>query len=174
MELSLPSLLSRCEEVGECLIWQGRIANKSPQVFMVDPTAQNGGRYVQVRRAVHELTTGKPLVKGLHPSMKCRDPKCIAFGHMVLLSAKAVAQLAGKEGKLSMPSRKAAISAGIRKSTNAKLTLEQAREIRNSTESGPVLAARYGVHRTLPSRIKRGLSWAETTRGASIFTMGAV
>ena len=44
---------------------------------------------------------------------------------------------------------------------NKKLDIDKAREIRMSTESGPVLAARYGVNRSLISRIKRGTDWKD-------------
>ena len=41
------------------------------------------------------------------------------------------------------------------------LTIEQAREIRMSDESGPVLALRYGVDKSLINGIKAGRNWKE-------------
>jgi hypothetical protein len=41
-----------------------------------------------------------------------------------------------------------------------RLTPEQAREIRESAEPGPVVAARYGISRGYVSGIRRGRNWA--------------
>ena len=41
------------------------------------------------------------------------------------------------------------------------MTLEMAREVRASNESGPVLAKRYGVDRSLIGSIRRGEVWKD-------------
>ena len=45
----------------------------------------------------------------------------------------------------------------------AKLTLDQARTIRMSDESGTVLAERYSVSRQTVNRIKAGTAWREVS-----------
>lgn len=164
MLLTLESILARCDEFGECLRWAGPVANGSSQVY-------SEGRYLQARRVVHELTKGCEIRKGYHPVMRCRDPQCLQFDHMTLLTTRQVAQLAAKEGRFSNPARRAAIAAGKRNSPTAKLSVEIAHEIFHSTESGPVLAARHNVHRSLVCRIKRGQSWARGVANSSVFNL---
>ena len=67
---------------------------------------------------------------------------------------------AGNAAKRAADARAdARVAAGKRASNQAKLTAEQAREIRESLESGPVLALRYGVNKSLINNIKRGEAW---------------
>lgn len=68
---------------------------------------------------------------------------------------------AAARGSFSSRSRAAKIAAGKRSSGAAKLTLEQAREIRASEDTGPVLAERYGVNRSLIGSIRRGVAWRD-------------
>jgi hypothetical protein len=166
---SLDSILARCDEFGDCLRWTGPMCNGSPQVFT---GRKNGNRYIQARRVVHEHSAGKAIRSDCRPIMKCRDPKCLKFDHMVLLNLKQIGALAAKEGKFSSPQRRAAITAG-RRASAPKLDMQKAREIFHSEESGPVLAERYDIHRSLVCRIKRGLAWATGTANSSVFNMVA-
>lgn len=169
--LTLESIFEHCEEVGECLIWKGRTANGSPQIHAGN---DNRPRYIQVRRFVFEQSSGEPLGANLHPVMTCRDPKCVSFGHMKPMTTKQISRLAAKEGRCSSLQKNAAIAAGRRRSCAVKLNIEIARAIRASDEPGPVLAARYGVNRSLIPRIRAGLAWREQALGASVFNLGAV
>jgi hypothetical protein len=51
--------------------------------------------------------------------------------------------------------------------SNAKLTEDQAREILRSTESKPILAARFGVRVRAINEIKSGRSWKNLQEGCS-------
>lgn len=166
MEFDLASILARCDEFGECMRWTGPKANGSPLI-------RKDGKYAMARRVVHELTTGKPIRRGHHAVMRCRDPNCLVFEHMTLLTTKQISDLAAKEGRFSTPTRRAAITAGVRKRAAAKLNLQIAREIFNSCESGPVLAARHNVHRSMITRIKRGKAWAQGVANSSVFNQAA-
>lgn len=176
MTPTLQQLYDRCDDVGECLLWRGPISNHSPQ-FYVGGFPGSGtnkkGAYRSVRRLVYECCSGHKIKAGLHPVTACRERACVRFEHLKLLTTKQIAQLASKEGRFSTPQRAIAIREGIRKSGRAKLTPEQVREIRTSTETGKALAARFGVDRSLPPRIRRGEAWQELAPNASVFNMRA-
>ena len=159
----LSAILARADEVGDCLIWRGYLANGTPQMRL-------GGRYVSVRRHIFTLL-GNPVPKGRYPVTVCREFGCIHPGHLRQCTHRQMGLLAAQEGKFSAPSRRAAITAA-RRANAPKLTLALAREIRASTEPGPALAARYGIHRSLVTRIKRGEAWADAVPIASVFTLG--
>lgn len=164
MIITLDRIFANCVEYGDCLLWQGKFSNRSPQLTV-------GRTTVQLRRLVFEQTGGEAIPAGRFPVMRCREPRCLQHKHIQLMTHKQIGALAAKEGKLSTPSRCAAVAAACQRPGHAKLTTAQAREIRLSTESGPVLAERYGIHRSLVPRIKRGEAWRETTRGASVFNL---
>jgi hypothetical protein len=89
---------------------------------------------------------------------------------MAQYTIQQVAQKAAKAGAFSRPDRCAKIAAGCQKSTNAKLTKEQAAEIRVSSESQRALAAKYGVNKSMIARIKNGTAWRAHASGASVFS----
>lgn len=176
MRPTVNELYANCDEVGECLLWRGAYCNHVPQ-FYVRGRPNGGtdkrGAFLSCRREVFEQISGKPIRKGLFPVPACRDKRCIRFEHLKLLTRKQIGQLVAKEGKFSTPQRCAAISAAIRKSKNAKLTIELAREIRNSDEDGKAIAKRLGIDKSLPPRIRRNEAWRETAPNASVFNMRA-
>lgn len=155
----LELILSRCEEDGECLCWTGPMNNGSPQVILKR-------RHRQARRIVYEHTRG-PLPSGRYPVMKCRNDRCLNGEHMTALTTAQIGRLAASEGKFATPERRLAIAAGRR--AVGKLNIEKARAIRESDEPCHVLAARYGIHRSMAARIKRGDAWQETAANASVF-----
>lgn len=53
------------------------------------------------------------------------------------------------------------------RNTEAKLTADQVQEIRASHESGSVLAARYGVHRSTVNRARAGVHWGHVAEAAA-------
>ena len=75
--------------------------------------------------------------------------------------ARDAAQRAAKKGAWKGKARAAKIASTRRANINKKLDMDKAREIRMSTESGPVLAARYGVNKSLINGIKRGTAWKD-------------
>jgi hypothetical protein len=161
---ALKALLERCDEYGDCLCWKGSFHNGSPQVWV-------GRKVVQLRPLVYDAWNGEPVPQGKRAFAGCREPRCIKPSHVIALTPQEIGAIAASEGKFSTPKRRAAVAAGRRRSTACKLTVEIAREIRTSTESGPVLAARYGIHRSLAARIKSGGAWAEGACGASVFNL---
>lgn len=148
---TMETLLARTVEEGECLLWEGSMGNARV------PQATHGGKMVPVRRLMLEFQ-GKPPTSTDFVSCTCGNHLCVSPSHIQRRTKEEHVVAMG-----SSPNRKrlarASKLASYAREHRAKLTMEQAREIRCSDESGTVLADRYGVHRCLINRIKRGEAW---------------
>lgn len=153
--LEMMWILSNCDEIGDCLIWNRSVnADGNPQYR---PAYE--GMSKLVRRTLFRLdgrTIGHRIPLGSH----CGDKRCVNPDHHFPSTMKAVARKAALRGAFSGIAKGAKIAAAKR-ITEAKLNLETAREIRMSAESGPKLAARHGVDASLIVRIKAGKCWKE-------------
>ncbi|MGV2480270.1 UNVERIFIED_CONTAM: hypothetical protein IGO34_26065, partial [Salmonella enterica subsp. enterica serovar Weltevreden] len=85
---------------------------------------------------------------------------CVNPAHLPASTISAVAKAAADRGVFSGIARAAKIAAA-RRAQSAKLDIQKARDIRMSSESGPVLAARYGVNKSRINAIKRGEAWKD-------------
>ena len=123
-----------------------------------------GETRMYAHRVAWELAHG-PIPVGLFVCHRCDNPACVRAecsvpgcthekdasaceAHLFLGTAadnNADRQAKGRSRK-----------GGIPLSTVRKLTPDQVREIRVASESGPLLAARYGVSRTMITLIRRG------------------
>lgn len=149
-------ILAKTVEEGDCLIWQGRIANGSPLVYV-------DGVYRTARRVLWEALHG-PMKPGMNATCSCREPGCVKPEHLRAASVKQIAKQAGKEGKFSSLQRRAKIAAACRK--RSQLTPEMVQRIRLA-DSGAAIARELGICRSTASKIRRGDSWR--TIGASVF-----
>lgn len=156
--LTLATIYARTEEVGDCREWLGRYVNGCPAV-------RSERHEVMVRRKVWELKNHRPVPKGNIVWANCRNPRCVWEGHVVLTTTAQRAQEAAKQGAFSTIERRMAIARGQRAS-RAKLTIEQVQAIRISGDTGPVEAAKHGIHRSLVARIRAGKAWALAGRTA--------
>lgn len=140
-------IMERTEEYGDCLLWTGATGDSG------HPIHKPSGKPCQlVRRTVwylagNELIPRQPLVA------TCREKRCINPEHTAQSTTAKISQDAAKRGKFSTLKRRAAIAAGM--THRHKLSAAAVNEIKASTDSGPVLAARHNVHRSLVTRIKR-------------------
>lgn len=151
--MTLKFIKARTEEYGDCHIWQrGVNADGYPQMKLRNHACS------LVRRIVFDLSGGK-LVERQPIVTTCGERLCVNPDHLKASTTARVSQEAAKRGAFSGIARCAKIAKSKRPS--AKLTMEIAREIRLSTETGPVLAARYGVNRSLVTRIRSGLAWRD-------------
>jgi hypothetical protein len=165
---------AKCNEIGECMVWSGNCNNHVPNFYLGQGPGSGKnklGTYFSCRRIVYEEMSGLVIPPKMYPVAMCRDKMCVRYEHIKLLTRKQIGMLLAKEGKYSSPQRRAAIAAGIRKSGKAKLTIELAREIRASSETGKAIAKRLGVDKSLPPRIRRNQAWLETASGASVFNL---
>ncbi|GKS91206.1 hypothetical protein [Acidovorax sp. SUPP2539] len=155
MNITLDQIYSRCEEVGDCWIWQGATSDTGYPIMK-----RHGGPCLLVRRVVMQLTNRPPAAR--QPvTAACEDKRCCSPKHLRLSTPSKVGKRAAANGAFSSPARGAKIAAARRAASGVKLTLDQAQEIRLSTESGPVLAERYKIHRSQVNSIKRGEAWKD-------------
>lgn len=156
--LDCMTILASCEEFADdCLLWTGVVGNTVHPIY-----TPHGRGCTLVRRDAYRLS-GRELKPRVPIANRCEEPLCVNPAHLFESTTSAIARKAAKRGVWSGLARRAKISASKRR--NAKLPggIDTARAIRASTDSGPVLAARYGVDKSLINGIKRGLVWQEYT-----------
>jgi len=173
--LTIEDIEARCKSVGDCLEWQGPYSTNGY------PIITHGKKLkAHLRKVAFNLRCGNAdddnsieVGRGLKLIMTCNNRRCLAGEHMRLLPESMVQKKAADRGAYSTPSRRAAVTAGVRsKRTNLKLTMDKAREIRADPRPQHVKAKVYGVSLSLVGRIERHQTWAETMSGASVFNMG--
>lgn len=151
--LEIMRLLDSTVEEADCILWTGATSKAGYPIYK-----PRGCGCTLVRRAMFELTKGS-LLPRVPIDTKCEERKCINPDHLFQSTTQQVAKRAAKRGAWGGARRAAKIAASKR--ATGKLTIEQAREIRMSDESGPVLALRYGVDKSLINGIKAGRNWKE-------------
>lgn len=103
-----------------------------------------GKRKVEyAHRASWNLFNGE-IPKGMFICHHCDTPACVNPNHLFIGSAKDNAQDALKKSRTVMPTTEQRLRAEDQ--PMAKLTNEQVRFIRSSSEAANILAATYGVH----------------------------
>jgi hypothetical protein len=145
----------RCEEDGDCLLWTGAVSSCGAPVMTF--TNDLGKKpTLQMRRKVWEARTGKKIPKGRYVTYTCNNPKCLE--HLELTTR---AEITSRYW--TRPDSRARLTAAATRvgRTRAKASMEVAREIRASSETLEVLAARYGISISLVSLIRRGERWKE-------------
>jgi hypothetical protein len=144
-------LATRCEEEGDCLVWQLAV-NQAGQPRYTFRNEDGKNNCMQMRRVVW-LAAGKRLRKSDLLTMKCGCQRCLNVEHMTLTTKREV---------ISKMSRDPAVRAKksreltIRKRATAKLDMEKARYIRASDKTLMVLAAELGVSAEAVSNVRRG------------------
>lgn len=142
------TIADRVVEDGDCLRWTGSCVNGHPYIRL-------SGRSMLVRRALWESERG-PIPAGRILRCTCGLQRCINLDHAKLTTYRAVGKELGALGVMSGPVRSARIAAVKRAGKQAKISQQQAREIRHSDESSTVLAARYGLSVSTVCRIRNG------------------
>lgn len=163
--MTLDDILARCDDVGECLLWRGS-CNKTSGIPMVSLSFSQRG--VSARRAVYEMS-GREIPRGHCVWPKCGNRLCLHPEHLIAGSRKQLGRHLRAQGRTRTPAVLAKCARNGR--VNARLSVEIAREIRISTASSQELADRYGVNKSTINNVRRGESWRETVRGASVFSM---
>lgn len=151
--LEIMRLLDSTEEYADCILWTGATSKTGHPIHK-----PHGCPCKLVRRSMFELAGGE-LEPRTPIDTKCEERRCINPEHLFKSTSSAIAKKAAKRGAWGGARRAAKIAASKR--ATGKLTIEQAREIRMSDESGPVLALRYGVDKSLINGIKAGRNWKE-------------
>lgn len=123
----------------------------------VNPSGYGCVRYLGRTRLAHrvawELTNGA-IPNGLRVCHKCDNPRCVNPSHLFVgTDADNVADMRSKNRQVEPPPL-----IGVR-NHNAKLTAQDVREIRASSESQVRLAAKYGVAQAQISAVKLRQTW---------------
>jgi hypothetical protein len=140
-------------EYADCILWDAATGDSGHPIYK--PV---GRCCTLVRRDVFRLC-GNDLKPRVPIDTRCGEKCCLNPKHLFESTTSAVAIRAGQRGAFSSFARRAKIAASRR--GKMKLNIEQAREIRMSDESGPVLAVKYGVNRSLINNIKRNRAWRD-------------
>lgn len=146
---TIESLKQRTIDDAGCWIWQGYYGNKVPSVY-----GPNG--MMPVRRLILDLLDKVyPKKSHLHPS--CGNGGCVNPEHIKIYTVKQHMDALRKEAHKSQ-TRIANLQKYKRKHCS-KINEDIAQEIRLSDETGPVLAEKYGVSRSLINRVRRNTAW---------------
>lgn len=171
----LEGLRQRCRinpDTG-CWHWSLSMSGRLPMVHLIHPTS---GRGVQLRgpRASQVLALGRDLPPGHRAwrHARCTADDCVNPGHCTSGDQAAYGAHVRASGLMRGLPRMRAANLHTARRRLAKLTLEQAREIRNAEGSEPEIAARYGVSRSRIGAIRRGEAWRDVLSGASAFALG--
>lgn len=141
----------------DCLDWQGPLTRCGAPVQYISP---QWGRddlpmLMHVRRWLWERERGQDVPNSVSLKPTCGSELCVNPAHL-----KPQHRTAPQKGKRLTVAHRAAIAKAMRQSIG-RLTPEQVREIRESNESGPVLAQRYGITAANVNHIKRNYTWRD-------------
>ena len=149
----LKKIESRCEEVGDCLEWQGHIsAGGSPRIY-------HDSRMQSARKLMLQAH-GKPSEVPLKHKLvcTCENHRCVNADHIAIVPLAKFVRVR-LVANTNHQIRAAKIAKALRKS--AKLTADDVAAIRASDEADHILAERYGVSRSHVSGIQARTKWRD-------------
>ena len=159
---TIESLREQCVECGDCWEWQGPVSTPAKNRNSAGhPVTRSKGKAVSARRTMYELS-GRKIRTGHWISTSCENVRCLNPDHLVQVSPAQQNARLGKKGAFSGATRCAKIAAAQR-ALRGKITMDDARAIRDSDETTPVLAERYGLSRRRIQLIRKGDTWREYT-----------
>ena len=149
----LNKITDRCEEVGDCLEWQGHVSSGgSPRIW-------HEGKTHSVRKLMLQANGKASEVPPKHKLMTtCENPRCVHPSHLVIVPMAKFVRVR-LVANTNHQIRAAKIAKARRKS--AKLTADDVAAIRASDEADHILAERYGVSRSHVSGIQARTKWRD-------------
>lgn len=99
---------SRCDEVGECWIWNGALDGHGR------PQKRHEGKTVYVRRLVRELADGKPVPADKVVPASCGCKKCVSPKCSSITTTREKAVMAARRGVYSSPAKLARMVLTVR------------------------------------------------------------
>lgn len=147
---------SRCEEDGDCMLWQGSRDQGGRPKLSFKP-AQGVCKTLQPRRLVWEQSKG-PIPKSLFVTVTCGNPLCLNPAHMELITKGEVIRRTAQ----NPATRARRHLAGLKRREESERDMELARQIRQSPKSGAQLSREMGIPATTISAIRLHKRWRET------------
>lgn len=169
---TIEDLLSeRCEEVGDCIEWQGSLNSGG------HPIMRYRGSAALVRRVTWVLSHGQSLedIRGKFIWATCCNDLCVKPGHARIGTTKQMAAWMSRAGLTAATPAKVAACI-LNKRAQSNLDMDKVRQIRRRLENGEgrgALAEEFRKSRSAIDLIATGKTWRESIVGASIFSMGA-
>ena len=149
-----------CEEVGECWEWQRSMSGPDGH----QPQINVHGKPQNAARLAYALSKGLQSIAELPATQtvwrSCSNWRCINPEHLRIGSRKQQQKALAKAGVYKQD---AATRLRMRAARPSKLTLDDARRIRASTDLVKVTAAREGVSTSTVINIRRGRTWRESS-----------
>lgn len=139
-------IYGRCEEVGDCLEWQGA---RNPEGTMY---LKRRGVSYNIRRLIYEDKHGA-IPNGRMVTYGCGNPRCIR--HLVAATWSDMSKRLAKQGVMSSMKRRAAVANGRRKTS--RLSDEAVAEIRAWDGPVPEIASKHGISDAYAYMLRRNL-----------------
>lgn len=156
----------RCTPYGECLLWHLSLNSGGHAVSHI------AGKSWLVRRYIFTQLMGRRLKEGDLLAVKCREPRCMAPGCLVVRDASRILKDAYRDimaDETQMRKRQRfAKNVGF-----AKLNHETAQSIRARGMTIKEVMSEYGLSDTSARQILSGKSWREPPVANSIFSLAA-
>lgn len=156
---TIDSLLARTVEVGDCMEWQGYTANNSPQV-------SKNGKMITVRKLIRQLQ-GVEVAKGTFTSAKCGNPKCVNPEHFTDRTMKQHAKFMSGRIDFQSPIRIAKLQKSAQ--PRRKISVEGVAAALGDQRSCAAVADEFGVHKSLISKIRRGVAHRQVSSSVNPF-----
>lgn len=135
---------------GECWEWLGHMNGSIP-------TMKHDGKVANVRRLVL-IERGIPM-NGFISTYTCGNPKCVNPEHTARSSRAQMNRRIMADMNTATNTLRIKRIAEVKRSTDAKLSLDDVDQIRASGDTHQDLAARFGISKSIIGRIKRGEMW---------------
>lgn len=149
---TMETVRGRCTEDDRCLIWNQGVNSGGYPV-----TSINGKPGTSVRKFIFTELLGRTVPNGKRITSRCDNRRCCSE-HCLMAQAIGTIIKRGYEKRCMTPAGLALLQ---ERCPFSKLDREKARQIRTSTESTKVIAARYGISAASASAIRRGEAWRE-------------
>jgi hypothetical protein len=157
--LTLERIKARCEEDGDCLIWQGKVYPKNGHPAATE-WIDGKDCHVGVRRRAYEEYHKVKLTADQYVAT-CGNPACLAKEHLHLITIAERSRRMHRDMDAARKLRYSRTLAQKAQAAKGKLTPEQVRAVIDSPDGPYVTAKRLGINGVVASRIRRGISYRE-------------
>ena len=145
--LMVDRFLNHVLKTDGCWIWKSSKFKSGYGIFTINK------KPYRAHRIAFELFK-MPIPNGLHVLHKCDNPACVNPDHLFLGTHQDNMDDMCKKGRHVTNPLKGELA------VNSKLTSDQVKSIKTDARLQRIIAAQYGVHQVLISRIKNGKAWA--------------